>query len=114
MLGPHVRLASRCALSFVVVEEQLAKYHRREYVRMMLQNNRSIVASTLLLGLSGTKRVLWRRPIQSVLFYRATVERDKQADPVSGSLLRSLLERPMPTFQSIRFETPDAERTGRQ
>jgi glycosyltransferase involved in cell wall biosynthesis len=83
-------------------EEQTS--NSRNY-RTMLPNTLSIVESSLLAGLWGTSRILWRRRIKSVLYYRAAISARELGDPAGYFLLASLMLWPFPDLAPDRFKT---------
>jgi hypothetical protein len=78
--------------------------HSRNY-RTMLPNTLSIVDKSLLAGLSGVWRAVWRRRIKSVLYYRAAISARELGDPASALLLASLVQWPLPDVAPKRFKT---------
>ena len=78
--------------------------------RRMLPDTLSIVDRSLLTGLSGLKRALWRRRIRSELYYHAAISARQLGDPAMEYLVRSISQWPLP---DRRFKTIAAECLGR-
>jgi len=95
----------------VCVSEPLTNYYEvptsnsRNY-RVMLPNTLSIVDKSLLLGLKGLSKAVWRRRIKSVLYYRAAISARDLGDPAVSLLLSSLMQWPLP---DQRWKTMIAE-----
>ncbi len=91
----------------VALDEPLVNYYElstsnsRNY-RQMLPNTLRIVDPTLLCNLSGIQRALWRRRIQSVLYYRAAISARELGDPAMEYLIHSISKWPVP---DRRFKT---------
>ncbi len=100
-------LATHCA---VATPEPLVNYfevrssNSRNY-RTMLPNTLSIVDKSLLAGLSGISREIWRRRIKSLLYYRAAIGARESGDPAGKFLLASLAQWPLPDIAPQRFKT---------
>jgi glycosyltransferase involved in cell wall biosynthesis len=98
------------AYCFVGTPEPLVNYYEaptscsRNY-RTMLPNTLSIVDKSLLCGLSGISRALWRRRIKSMLYYRAAISALELGDPAARFLLASLAQWPLPDLAPKRFKT---------
>ena len=98
----------------VCVSEPLANYYEiptsnsRNY-RVMLPNTLSIVDKSLLLGLKGLSKAVWRRRIKSVLYYRAAISARDLGDSALGLLLSSLIQWPLPDLEPQRLKTVIAE-----
>jgi glycosyltransferase involved in cell wall biosynthesis len=96
----NVRLLSRH--SVVEVPEPLVKYYytessnSRRYAQM-LANTLAITDCTLLTGLTGADRFMWRRRIRAVLYYRAAISARDHNGPAIAYLLKSLAEWPLPS-----------------
>lgn len=96
----HVRFYNRYVV--VDLDEPLTNYYEvdssnslRQY-RRMLSNALSIVDPTLLGGLKGARRMLWRRRIEGTLYHRAALSARQCGDPATVFLLRSFLRWPAP------------------
>jgi hypothetical protein len=96
----NVRFLSRFAV--VDLDESLANYYdmvtsnsARHYERM-LANTLAIVEPTLLQGLGGVERVVWRNRIESALYHRAAISARQLGRPATALLLRSLTRWPSP------------------
>jgi glycosyltransferase involved in cell wall biosynthesis len=83
---------------------ELRTSHSRNY-RTMLPNTLSIVDKSLLSGLSGMSKALWRRRIKSMLYYRAAISARELGDPAGTFLLASLVQWPFPDLAPQRFKT---------
>jgi glycosyltransferase involved in cell wall biosynthesis len=98
----------------VGVSEPLTNYYEvptsnsRNY-RVMLPNTLSIVDKSLLLGLQGVSKAVWRRRIKSVLYYRAAISARDLGDSALGLLLSSLIQWPLPDLEPQRLKTVIAE-----
>jgi len=73
--------------------------------RCMLPNSLSIVEGSLLIGLTGVRRALWRRRIKSVIFYRAAISAREAGERAFGYLWRSLREWPFPDVEPKRLKS---------
>jgi glycosyltransferase involved in cell wall biosynthesis len=78
--------------------------------KRMLPDTLSIVDRSLLAGLSGPTRALWRRRILSELYYHAAISARQLGDPAMEYLARSLGQWPIP---DRRIKTLAAEVLGR-
>ena len=94
----------------IETSEPLANYYEvetsnsRNY-RRMLPNTLSIVDKSLLSGLSGMSKALWRRRIKSVLYYRAAINARELGDPAAWKFLwASFAQWPLPDA-APRFKT---------
>ena len=101
-----VRFISRHGI--VDVDEPLANYYEvetsnslRKY-RLMLANTLAIVEPTLLSGLTGLDRALWRRRIEATLYHRAATSARFFGEPAAALLLQSLVRWPLP---DVRLKT---------
>jgi glycosyltransferase involved in cell wall biosynthesis len=86
----------------VAVAEPLARYYEvpesasRKNHRKMLADSLAIVDRGLLTGLTGARRMVWRRRIRGVVYYRAALFARDEREPAAGYLLHSFLEWPFP------------------
>jgi glycosyltransferase involved in cell wall biosynthesis len=102
------------AYEAVGISDPLVNYYEaptscsRNY-RMMLPNTLSIIDKSLLTGLSGVSKALWRRRIKSVLYYRAAISASESGDPAGEFLLESLVQWPLPDLAPKRFKTVFAQ-----
>jgi glycosyltransferase involved in cell wall biosynthesis len=94
----HARFTARQPV--VALGQPLANYYEvassnslRQY-RLMLTNSLAIVEPTLLAGLEGVDRWIWRRRIQSKLYHHAAISARRLGDPALGLLMSSLLRWP--------------------
>ncbi len=92
-----------------VVEEVLARHNEMPSSNSrkpdtMLQRSLEIVDDTLLAGLSGLERRIWRRRVLASLYYRAAIGRREAEAPWVAHLLRSFFYWPSPLFMPIRFK----------
>jgi glycosyltransferase involved in cell wall biosynthesis len=101
----------------IETSEPLANYYEvetsnsRNY-RTMLPNTLSIVDKSLLSGLSGLSKALWRRRIKSVLYYRAAISARELGDPEVWKYLgASFAQWPLPDA-APRFKTLLAQLRG--
>jgi len=107
-----VRLTQRYPAAYV--DEPLLRYYEveasqsRKY-KMMLDQTLSIVDSTLLSGLTGLSRTLWRRRILGSLFYKGAVGARAMGEPASAYVLNSLRWWPLPGGRFHRLRTLAAE-----
>ena len=89
------------AYEAIEVPDPLTNYYEestgisKNYKRM-LPDTLSMVDRSLLSGLSGLKRALWRRRIKSELYYRAAISARESGDRAMDYLLRSISQWPMP------------------
>ncbi|MBV8205167.1 MAG: glycosyltransferase family 2 protein [Acidobacteria bacterium] len=103
-----VRCASRYKL--VDVDEPLAVWYEvegglsRQYEKV-LSVTLSMMETTLLEGLSGLKRDMWRRRIKSLAYYRAAISARELGKPYIDFLKESLREWPFPDIAPQRFKT---------
>jgi glycosyltransferase involved in cell wall biosynthesis len=94
---------------FVAVLEPVTRYRisagqMSTNIDLMLSNTEKIMDSSLLLGLRGVSRVLWRRRIRaSQLFSAAILARDAGSRESVSFVSRSLWQWPAPAFQPKRF-----------
>jgi glycosyltransferase involved in cell wall biosynthesis len=73
-------------------------------IDLMLSNTEQILDSSLLLGLNGVSRAMWRRRIRaSQLFSAAILARDAGSPDSLAFVRRSLREWPAPAFQPERY-----------
>lgn len=98
--------------SFVGVEEPLTAYHMTpasmsRHVQRMVDNTELIIDKSLLKGLSGVSRMMWRRRIQSAaLYYAALASRENgNARETQSYLFRSIAQWPSPNFLPKRWWT---------
>ena len=71
----------------------------------MLPNTLSIVDKSLLTGLTGVSRMVWRRRIQCVLYSRAARTARELGDPAMGYMLKSLWLWPFPGTDAHRWKS---------
>ncbi|MGD0870446.1 MAG: glycosyltransferase family A protein [Bryobacteraceae bacterium] len=64
--------------------------------RRMLENTLAITEGSLLAGLSGFRRAIWRRRIKSMLYYRVAISAREIGDPALWYALESLCQWPLP------------------
>ncbi len=74
----------------------------------MLPNALSIVDKTLLIGLAGLNRQMWRRRIRSLLYYRTALAAREFDEPAAQYLLQSFREWPLPETDAPRWKTATA------
>ncbi len=73
-------------------------------IDLMLSNTEQIMESSLLLGLKGMSRTLWRRRIRAAqLFSAAILARNAGSRDTLAFVRRSLWQWPLPLFQPRRF-----------
>jgi hypothetical protein len=84
------------------VDEPLANYYEndsssslRNY-RSMLKNSLGILDGTLLSGLSGVDRLVWRYRIQGRMYQRAAISARQLGEPAVALLVRSIALWPAP------------------
>jgi glycosyltransferase involved in cell wall biosynthesis len=104
-----VRLAAKYRNRFASVDEPLLVIRASpasmsaDHIRMT-QNTEKILERTLLLGLKGFRRSLWRRRIRSADLYRAAVSARFWSNKTERELLcESLLQWPSPLFLKARW-----------
>jgi glycosyltransferase involved in cell wall biosynthesis len=64
--------------------------------QLMLKNTLAITEGSLLTGLSGFRRAIWRRRIKSTLYHRVAVSAREWGDPALGYALESVWQWPFP------------------
>jgi glycosyltransferase involved in cell wall biosynthesis len=102
------------AYPVVGVPEPLTNYFielssgSRNY-QLMIQNTLTITETSLLAGLSGLRRAIWRRRIKSTLYYRVAISAREWGDPALGFAIQSLCQWPLPGGPNQRFRTLLAE-----
>ena len=107
-----VRLSQRYPVAYV--DEPLLRYYEveasqsRKY-KTMLDQTLSIVEGTLLSGLTGWRRAVWRRRILSSLYYKGAVGARAVGEPASSYVLSSLYWWPVPGGRLERLRTLLAE-----
>jgi len=95
-----VRFASRYPLA--ALDEPLANYYEQDtsnslrHYRRMLANTLAIVEPTLLAGLTGLDRTLWRRRIEATLYHRAALSARQLGEPAAALLWSSIVRWPAP------------------
>jgi glycosyltransferase involved in cell wall biosynthesis len=96
----NVRFLTRYRV--VDVDEPLVNYYEnssssslRNY-RHMLANSLSILDGTLLSGLTGVDRLVWRQRIQGRMYQRAAISARQLGEPAVALLLRSIALWPTP------------------
>jgi glycosyltransferase involved in cell wall biosynthesis len=110
----NVRLLPGNRLTYVdapVVRVYEARTSMSKALRNMLEAELSIV-DTLLSGLHGISRAVWRRRILSRMYYRAAVSAREAGISSWPWLSRSLLYWPSPSFEPVRFKTMALELAG--
>jgi glycosyltransferase involved in cell wall biosynthesis len=96
----NVRLLSRFRV--LDVDEPLTNYYENgssnslRHYRRMLTNSLSILDATLLSGLSGLDRAVWRRRIQGRIYQKAAISARQLGEPAVGLLLKSIALWPAP------------------
>jgi glycosyltransferase involved in cell wall biosynthesis len=102
-----VRLASR--FTFAAVSESLVRMHEQpsslsQRTDDMLRTELSI-AETMLVGLDGFPRYVWKMRVLSAIYYRAAIGKRTSAKCGMKYVLRSLLYWPAPSFRPQRYWT---------
>lgn len=101
LLAAHQAIATPEPLvNYYEVETSASRDHR-----MMLPDTLLLVDKTLLCGLSGISKVLWRRRIKSILYYRAAISARALGDPAGHFLFASFVQWPFPDLAPSRFKT---------
>jgi glycosyltransferase involved in cell wall biosynthesis len=102
---------ARIARTFpcTVAEEVLARLHEMPTSNsrkpdFMLQRSLEIVEDTLLAGLSGLERQIWRRRVLASLYFRSAIGHREVNAPWVVHLLRSFMYWPSPLFIPVRFK----------
>jgi glycosyltransferase involved in cell wall biosynthesis len=102
------------AYPVIAVPEPLTNYFEektggsRDY-QLMLKNTLSIVDGSLLMGLSGIRRAIWRRRIRSIIYSRVAVSAREWRAPALVYALHSLWQWPFPGGPNRRFKKLLAE-----
>lgn len=102
----NVRLTPGRILACVdvpVVRVYEARNSMSKALENMMQAEMSIVA-TLLKGLTGLSRVVWKQRILSRIYYRATISAREARISCWPWLLRSFMYWPSPAFEPVRFK----------
>jgi glycosyltransferase involved in cell wall biosynthesis len=103
-----VRLAFR--FKFVGVMEPLVRMNQqpfslsRQHIDDLLRTELSIV-DTMLIGLTGLSRKIWRMKVLSTIYYRAAIGKRTTGGSGMKYLLQSLFYWPTPWFQPKRYWT---------
>jgi hypothetical protein len=77
--------------------------------RLMLKNTLAISEGSLLTGLSGIERAIWRRRIRSTIYHRVALSAREWGDPALKFSLQSFLLWPFPGGPKQRVRTLLAE-----
>jgi len=92
------------------VDEPMANYFvestsgSRDY-RLMLKNTLSIMDRSLLSGLTGMQRALWRRRIKSAIYHQVAVSARDWGEPSLEFSMESLKQWPLPGGAKRRVKT---------
>jgi hypothetical protein len=73
--------------------------------RLMLKNTLAISEGSLLAGLSGIDRAIWRRRIKSTIYHRVALSAREWGDPALAYSLESFRQWPLPGGPKRRFKT---------
>jgi hypothetical protein len=73
--------------------------------RLMLKNTLAISEGSLLTGLSGIGRVIWRRRIKSTIYHRVALSAREWGEPALKFALESFRQWPFPGGPELRVKT---------